>query len=189
MLIYESILKILNQPLSVASSSATVPCGFPQGAALPHQSGARLLSSNDCFLNAIHNVLHILITNIRSCGQSHADLEDVFFNAIGINLTTSIHGLLVHGLPYGAALHLLAKHKHAHGLNILVGLAVPSQLTFGRACSRLGESKQTSLSSHLIAAFMFNVVWIKYRFVSWIELGHIITLSTLKFLPVAYSPL
>ena len=57
-------------------------------------------------------------------------------------------------------------------ISTLIRLALLSLLTFGRACSRSGESKQASLSSHLLAAFMVNVIGIKYRFVSWIELDH-----------------
>ena len=62
-------------------------------------TGAKLMSLNNRFFNTINNILHIFIAHVWSCGQAHADLEDVLFYPIGVHLTTGIHGLLVHGLP------------------------------------------------------------------------------------------
>ena len=80
--------------------------------------------SDNSVLNTLDNVLHILIAHIRPCGEAHANLEDGFFHAVGIDVATGIDGLLVHGLPHGSALDFLAQHPHTHGLDVIIGLAV-----------------------------------------------------------------
>ena len=62
----------------------------------------------DCLVDAGHDVVHIIICHVGAGGEAEADLKQFFLYTIGINRSTGIHGLLVHGLPCGASLNLLA---------------------------------------------------------------------------------
>ena len=62
----------------------------------------------DCLVDAGHDVVHIVIRHVGAGGEAEADLKQFFLYAIGVKWSTGIHGLLVHGLPCGASLNLLA---------------------------------------------------------------------------------
>ena len=94
------------------------------------------------FLYALHDILHVLIRNIRTCWQTEANLKQFLLYPIGIYWSTLIYWLLVHRLPYRTALNLLAKHKHAQSLYVLI------RLTIG--CSRINGMDYTSGTTHSI---------------------------------------
>ena len=62
----------------------------------------------DCLVDAGHDAVHIIICHVGAGGEAEADLKQLFLYTIGIDRSTGIHGLLVHWLPCGASLNLLA---------------------------------------------------------------------------------
>ena len=93
------------------------------------------------FLYALHDILHVLIRNIRTCWQTEANLKQFLLYPIRVHRSTLIHWLLVHRLPYRTALDLLGKHEHAESLHILIRLTIRR-----RAVHRMNHTCSTANS-------------------------------------------
>ena len=107
------------------------------------------IKSDDSLLDAIDNVMHILVTDIGTCWQTEPHLEDRLRHAVQVGRSTLIYRLLVHRFPYGTTLHLLPEHKHTQCLDIVIGLTIGSGTVHtlddtSRATNRWSQSEYES---------------------------------------------
>lgn len=79
---------------------------------------------SDCVLDALHNILDIIVSHVWAGRETEAHLEKTGFHLVGVGSSTCIDRLLVHRLPYRTALDLLGKHEHAESLHILIRLTI-----------------------------------------------------------------
>ena len=84
----------------------------------------RIVLFNDCPLDSINDILHVIICHIRPCGEAHANLEQCFAHAVDVSRSILVHRLLVHRLPQRASLNLSLVHDDTQSLHISVGLTI-----------------------------------------------------------------
>ena len=73
--IYAFIFLIsIRRPRCFSHCALRFSAGLQRRVNPPPESGATLLSSYNCFLDAINDILHISIAQVRSCRQAHANL-------------------------------------------------------------------------------------------------------------------
>ena len=67
-------------------------------------------------LDAIHDIAHIIIADVRSGRQTEANLEDRLRHPVDISRSILIYRLPVHRFPYRTALHPLRKYSVTRAL-------------------------------------------------------------------------
>lgn len=85
-------------------------------------------------LNAVDNILHILIAHLRACGEAHSDFEQGLRNSIHVCRSTGVHRLLVHRLPQpnGVLQHFHSQKKESVKETICATFAIGHPSRFRR---------------------------------------------------------
>ena len=74
-------------------------------------SSHQAMSLCNRLLNALHDVANVIVRDVWTSRQAEAYLEEVLFDAVGVERCTGIYRLLMHRLPHRTALDLLAQHE------------------------------------------------------------------------------
>lgn len=88
-------------------------------------------------LDAIHNIVDIIVSYVWAGRETEAYLEESGFHVVGVGCGACVNRLLVHRLPDRTSLDFLGKHEHAESPHIFVRLTISRRTIYSvnHACS------------------------------------------------------
>lgn len=95
------------------------------------QASEPLHSLPNRLLDAIYNVVDIIVSYVWAGRETEAYLEESGFHVVGVDCGTCVNRLLVHWLPDRTSLDFLCEHEHAESLHIFVRLTIGRRTIYG----------------------------------------------------------